>query len=199
MNDFCVISSNCISGFWYRDIVKQEYEIPFIWSIVKLSDMLTVIRDFDTINFGNAVAVMSRGELKRNDGDEWVKVVVEGKINVYFVHFKEDKSLEKDVKIGLSVFSPNVLEYTVKTWKRRSSRIPYRKKRVWVFWDDDKTRDIDLREFASIAKKKKDELFVLFTPEEGFESEENLIVLPITDYGNVPKHTQDLYAALKNL
>ncbi len=197
MNDYCVISSNCISGFWYRDVVKKEYEIPFIWSIVRLSDMLTLIREFDTINFENSVAVMSKGELKRNDGDEWVKVIVDGKINVYFVHFKEDKELDKEVKVGINVFSPDVLAYTEQAWKRRSSRIPYGKKRVWVFWDDAINTNVDLQEFISISEERKDELFVLFTPKTDKTSRENLIVLPITDYGDVPKHAEDLKTALK--
>ena len=147
--DYLVISANCIAGFWYGDIVKTAYEHPFIWSIVRLSDLIYLIKNFDTINFNNVTAKISDGEVVRRDGDKWVKVVVDGKINAYFVHYKENKDLEEDApKIsGTNVVAKNILKYAEETWKRRCARIPYNKKRVWVFWDDRINTDVDLSEF----------------------------------------------------
>ena len=59
--------------------------------------------------------------------------------------------------------------------------------------------DVDLQEFVSIAEEKKDQFFVLFTPKQEIYPKKNLLVLPITDYGNVPKHVKDLKLALNNL
>lgn len=197
--NFCIISSNCISGFWYRDIIKQEYEIPFIWSIVKLTDMLFLIDNFEKINFNNVKAEMSDGEVNRGDGSKWVKIVLDNCVNVYFVHYRENKNLDGESKItGINVVSSNILKYAEDTWHRRCNRIPYGKKMVWVFWDDKINTNTDLNKFILAAKNRKNDLFVLFTPKAFESKEENLFILPITNYNNVPKHTKDLEKLLKD-
>lgn len=143
---------------------------------------------------------MSRGEVNRRDGNEWVKIVLDGHINVYFVHYKENKNIGGEPKIsGINVVSSDIMKYASETWIRRCSRIPYDKKRVWVFWDDRINTNTDLSEFVSAASENENELFVLFTPNQ-FESEQkNLFILPITNYNDVPKHVKDLELILKKI
>lgn len=75
--------------------------------------------------------------------------------------------------------------------------MPSRKKKVWVFWDDAICCDCDINEFISVAKEKENDIFALFTPNVAEVSQENLIVMPITDYNNVLMHAADLETALK--
>ena len=175
INDFCIISSNCIAGFWYRDVIEEQYETPFIWSIIRLSDMLYLIRNFENIDFSDIDVLMSDGELNRKDGNRWVKIFLNGKVNVYFVHYREEKSLKNETIIkGTRVISDNILKYAKETWLRRCYRIPYEKKRVWVFWDDPINTDVNLSEFVNVSKEYENDIFVLFTPENKYVSEKKL-------------------------
>lgn len=195
----CIISSNCIAGFWYRDIVKTKYEHPFIWSIVKLSDLLFLVKNFDIVNFGNIEFIMSKGEVNRRDGDKWPKILVDNYVSAYFIHYKENKNIEKPLVKGIDVVCPDIATYTKNTWLERCKRIPYNKIRVWVHWDDYVNTDINLVEFLTIAKEKKEDIFVLFTPKKDIVAlSENTIILPITNYYDVYKHTKDLENALNN-
>lgn len=198
--DFCIVSSNCISGFWYRDIVKIPYEVPFIWSILKLSDMLYLIRNFDSIDYSNITAEISEGEIVRKDGSKWAKIILDNRINVYFVHYAENKNLTGETIVnGIRVISNNITKYAKDVWLRRCNRMPFNKKRVFVFWDDKISTDVELCNFINIAAERKDDIFVLFTPKSVQSSQKNLIILPITDYNNVPKHVYDLKKALERI
>lgn len=163
-NDYCVISSNCISGYWYRDIVKKQYEVPFIWSNIKLSNMIYLIKNFENINFENIEVVISDGEIVNGDGRKHLKVIVDNKISVYFIHYKQSKEqIETPIIDGVNVICPDVIKYAKEAWLNRCKRIPYDKKKVWVFWDDNICTDVDLSQFMSLAKEKTNEIFVLFT------------------------------------
>lgn len=183
---FCVISSNCMSGVWYRDIVKTEYEVPFIWSNIKLSDMLWLIENFESIDFTDIKCLISHGELPtKGEGDVHVKIELCGKVSVYFIHYKEN-----DFESAIS--------YAENAWKRRSERIALNKQKVWVYWDDSVCTDMDLNEFLLLAGKRTNDIFVLFTPNKDVKPLfENTIVLPKTG-PSVDKHTKDLEKALEN-
>ena len=70
---------------------------------------------------------------------------------------------------------------------------------MFVFWDDKISTDVELCNFINIAAERKDDIFVLFTPKSVQSSQKNLIILPITDYNNVPKHVHDLKEALERI
>ena len=194
LTDFCIISNNCIAGFWYRDILECDYENPFIWCTIKLSDFIGIIENFDSINFNNAKCVISEGEMIKKSGSKWTKILLDNRYNVFFTHYKQSSiSILKPIVNRLDVICPNVISYTEDVWKRRSERIPYQKERIYVFWDDVYNSNLKLDEFVLTAKKHTGEKFVLFTPDNSIKPEsENMIILPITDYDDVPKHTNEL-------
>ena len=199
VDDFCVISSNCISGYWYRDVVKKQYEVPFIWCNIKLNDFIYLIKNFDTIDFNNVKTVISNGELVASNGKEHVKVVINNKISVYFIHYKQSKeNISNPIVKDVDVVCPDVVKYTDELWKERSKRIPYNKIRVWVFWDDTVCTDTDLVEFFKVAEEKPNEIFVLITEKKNIKPKtKNLLVLKKKTYKVLP-HMKDLENALNN-
>lgn len=202
-SDFCVISTNCISGFWYRDIVKTNYEVPFIWTNMYLSDLLALIKEFDTLDLKNIKVEFTDDKFMKKDGLKRVKVVIENKVQVFFVHHSQSRiKIDKPIVSGISVVCPDVIQYVTDAWLRRVEILPYNKKRVWVTWDDARISDVDLNEFVDLARERIDEIFVIFISpyrdrNEIGELPENAMVLPITNYGDVPKHTVDLEKALE--
>ena len=194
LTDFCIISNNCIGGFWYRDIVKTDYENPFIWCTIKLSDFIRIIENFNTINFSNAKCIISEGEMVKKSGNKWTKIFLDGKYNVFFTHYKQSTiSIPIPIVNRLDVICPDVISYTENVWNKRSERIPYEKERIYVFWDDSYNSDMSLYDFITFGKEHPESKFVLFTPDMSIEPEsDNTAVLPITDYDDVPKHAKDL-------
>lgn len=48
-----LIGNNCLVGYIYRDILKQEYQTPFIWSRIWKEDFEKLISQYDMLNFDN--------------------------------------------------------------------------------------------------------------------------------------------------
>ena len=51
-----IITSNCLGGFIYRDILNQEYQNPFIWTKFLNNEMfIDFVDNFKNINFDNVM------------------------------------------------------------------------------------------------------------------------------------------------
>ena len=46
-----IISNNCVGGFIYRDILCESYKNPFIWTLFDDKPFVSMIKNFDHINF----------------------------------------------------------------------------------------------------------------------------------------------------
>lgn len=51
-----IITSNCLGGFIYRDVLNQEYQNPFIWTKFLNNEMfIDFVDNFKNINFDNVM------------------------------------------------------------------------------------------------------------------------------------------------
>ena len=214
LQDTLIISTNCIAGFIYRDHIKKEYEHPFIWSVIKLSDFIKLIENFNDIDFINSKAMMSVGELSNKNGNVYPKIETYTKdnntISTYFIHYKQinDKKIDKPIQRGINTICNDVLKYTQEKWDERTNRMiknnTKNKKRIFIEWQDNLSTNINVNEFIQLAKKRqniKNETFVLFYNPNDINvnkqnTPNNIILLPITDYNNVPLHAETLYNIL---
>lgn len=171
--DYCIISSNCISGFWYRDFIKTEYEVPFIWSNIKLSNFIFLIKNFKELDFTNIKIIDSVGEFRNNEGEKHLKILIDDKVSIYFTHYKENKGIEKPIIENITIFHPNIKKYAEETWHRRVSRMSLTKKIVWVFWDDEPSLDCNIIDYIDLAQTKKDDIFILITNKTNLISKSN--------------------------
>lgn len=48
-----IITNNCLGGFIYRDILKTEYQNPFIWTYIKTNEFIFLCENYNKINFHN--------------------------------------------------------------------------------------------------------------------------------------------------
>lgn len=61
-----IITNNCLGGFIYRDILKTEYQNPFIWTGIEIEKFIDFVDNFDKIDFTN-VMIEKEGEGLKNN------------------------------------------------------------------------------------------------------------------------------------
>lgn len=219
LQDTLIISTNRIAGFIYRDHLKKEYEHPFIWSIIKLSDFITLIKNFNAIDFSNSTATYAIDEIINRDGNKFPKIVTnvnnDTTISTHFIHYIQvnNPSVTKPRQRGIRTITNNALQYTQETWDKRITRLPIDRKnknKIYITWQDRHSSNIPIQEYINLANERKNnninnETFVIFYDPNDKDNEnilnsqtDNLIILPITDYNNVPKHSKQLYELLMN-
>jgi uncharacterized protein (DUF1919 family) len=48
-----IISNNCFGGYIYKNVLKEQYSTPFIWNRIYNNDLITLLKNFNKINFNN--------------------------------------------------------------------------------------------------------------------------------------------------
>lgn len=48
-----LISNNCLAGFVYQRILKQEYNSPTIFTLMEPNEYISMIENFENVNFEN--------------------------------------------------------------------------------------------------------------------------------------------------
>ena len=111
-----IIAHNCIGARIYQEL-ETEYKNPFIWSVIPPDDFLYLYNNFDNINFKNIKVLLEAG---RNS----CVVSIDGKINIFFVHYKYDKEcLEPDLKSEMDIFYSGIKDYAKKKYLARLERM----------------------------------------------------------------------------
>lgn len=50
-----IISSNCLGGFIYKDVLNSDYKNPFIWTRFEFDTFVDFINHYEEINFNNVM------------------------------------------------------------------------------------------------------------------------------------------------
>lgn len=62
-----IITSNCLGGFIYRDVLNQEYQNPFIWTkFENNNEFIDFVDNFENIDFENVMIEKIGNELSNN-------------------------------------------------------------------------------------------------------------------------------------
>lgn len=113
-----IISNNCVSGFIQRDILKQAYNNPFIWTTIEEVDMKNLILHFDDIDFENV-------DLYKDE--RWnFYIRIDDIVNVNLTHYKFAKEYDKPTIAGPNnndIFYNRIWEYIVEKYMARVNRM----------------------------------------------------------------------------
>lgn len=110
-----IISNDCTGGFIYRDIIKEEYANPFIFSKVLLDDFIYLASNYQSINFRKFGLLQSA---------EWQFYIrVNDKINIQYNHYKFDPTVNGIRKDPPNVYSSHIWEYIVGRYITRVHRM----------------------------------------------------------------------------
>lgn len=50
-----IITDSCLGGFLYRDILKENYKNPFIWTRIGINEFIDFVDNFENIDFTNVM------------------------------------------------------------------------------------------------------------------------------------------------
>ncbi len=111
-----IVSNNCFGGFIYK-YANLKYENPFIWTAILGSSLETLLFNYDNIDFSNIY-------LHDVSGHYGYNLVVDDKLDVKFwSHYKYDANANKPYKKGDSIYSNNIGEYILNTYRKRLQRM----------------------------------------------------------------------------
>ena len=166
-----IISNNCLGGYVYRDILKEEYQNPFIWTRLDNTDLINLLENFDTLNFKNIELFKESNKLEK------FRLKIDNKIKLQFNHYLFDSKYDKPTIIGIDVHYNKIWEYIVNVYLRRLNRMV--KTIDYIFIEDNGTYDVD--RIIKITQKNKIKTFIITNKKSKFISD-TLVIEPHIKY-----------------
>jgi len=103
-----IICNNCIGAMIYEK-KGEEFSNPFMWCLIPQEDFITLINEFNNINFENIT-------VKNNI------VLIDNKVNVFYTHYKYG-DYQSPTKIGSDVYVNDVEKYVREKYLKRLKRM----------------------------------------------------------------------------
>lgn len=109
-----IISHNCVGAEFYK-LQDCQYGNPFIWCVIPPDDFQRLYNHYNQIDFSN---------IKLEKDKKYYKIVIDDKINVYYVHYKyskEDK-IPRRIKNG-DILYIDIERYIMEKYLMRLKRM----------------------------------------------------------------------------
>lgn len=121
-----LICNNC-GGADIYNIKGLEFSNPFIWSLLFADDMISLIQEYDNINFMNFESIRLSFEVaKENSYDEFnntiTGILIDNKIKLFFTHYLYGPQ-KIPTKIGPNTFYYKNFEYAYNKYVLRIKRM----------------------------------------------------------------------------
>lgn len=143
-----IITNNCLGGFIYRDILKCEYQNPFIWTGIEIKQFIDLVDNFEKIDFNNVMI-----EKKGKDFSNNFYIIIDDKYAVRNVHiyFDANENIPKRKSDGVYYNKP--WEYIYLKYIKRIKKMD---KDIRIgFYDKNESTLEDLIKLSEICKKRK--------------------------------------------
>lgn len=146
-----IITNNCLGGFIYRDILKSEYQNPFIWTYIKTNEFIFLCENYNKINFHN-YELGKKGNTKNN-----LFIKIDNKIDLDFHHIWFDETCLiptiKESINGCDIHYNKPWEYIIEKYEKRLNRMDNKK---FYFYFDNGLEDIsNLEHLINICENQK--------------------------------------------
>lgn len=125
-----IITNNCLGGFIYKDILKEEYQNPFIWTLFDPDEYIDFIDNFDTINFDNYELIKEGNGLSNN-----FQLLIDCKYHLKFIHYNFEASADTPYIKGVDVYYNRIWEYIVEKYITRLKRMKAQKTTVFIYYE----------------------------------------------------------------
>ena len=134
-----IISHNCVGGRIYNK-KNLKYGNPFMWCVIPPDDFYYLYCNYNEIDFNNITLIK----------EKFYKIVIDNKVNVYYVHYLYDKNATTPIKkTPIDIVYNRIDEYIIEKYKTRLERM--KEKPIFIVTD---------REFIGTNKwsMKKDDI-----------------------------------------
>lgn len=111
-----IISNNCLGGHLYQQL-NEPFSNPFIWTAIAPEDMVVLINQFNTIDFGKfSIELCKRGQ---------PCIVLGNQIHIKYIHYIPSNAVSTLTRSGHDMLAPFQLLYThtIDTYRRRLNRM----------------------------------------------------------------------------
>lgn len=166
-NNINIVASNCIGGRIYEEN-NSEYKSPFIWNVIKLSNFIKLILNYDKINLENISSYFTYKECKKDEYNNICStILLDNKIKIYFIHHHYDinetvltHKIERIKSPGeYDMVGNDILLYLEKAWKNRCKRI--KSEPIFIYWDGILCNDCSIKKLLNIIPKLKYKLILI--------------------------------------
>lgn len=109
-----IISHNCVGAEVYK-LEDCQYGNPFIWCVIPPEDFQVLYDNYEQIDFSN---------IKLEKDEKYYKIVIDGKVNVFYVHYKyskEDKTPRR--RKNCDILYDKIEKYIVDKYTSRLKRM----------------------------------------------------------------------------
>lgn len=116
--------SNCCCGARVYKKCNEQYNNPFMWSLMSAFDFIKLIENYDKINFDKICVVFSDLKIRHKD-KVFTKVIIDGTYTVHYIHYLQCDSLpENTVETKLiDVLCSDAKQYTRAKYTSRLKRM----------------------------------------------------------------------------
>lgn len=109
-----IISHNCVGGRIYQ-MKGLKYGNPFVWCVIPPEDFLYLYNNYNNINYRN---------IKIEKENNIYKVIVDEKVNVYYVHYKYDENADfLTVQNEIDILYNKIEDYIIEKYFKRIERM----------------------------------------------------------------------------
>jgi len=119
-----LISNSCVGAFlYYRN--KQVFDNPFMWTKIEIEDYISLIKNFDTIDFNN-IDFSFEHMIVHGKVSPYKSVVgyLDNKVKLHYMHYIKSKSYDNPTRLGgMNIYGNNIMEYAREKYFIRLSRM----------------------------------------------------------------------------
>lgn len=174
-----IISNNCLGGYIYQNLLKEEYKNPFIWTLFENPvEYIELIKNWNNVNFDNFELIKKGEEFKNN-----FQIMIDQKYTLSFIHVFFDKDRNNTEKfehtariVGENIFSPEPWKYIVDKYTQRLSRMKQEKNMIFLYFEPN-LKCSKLHELPLILQQNKFK-GIIFTDDKNIKKNDYATVLP---------------------
>lgn len=179
-----IIASNCIGGIYYQ-MLNIEYQNPFIWNTIKLTDFIKLITEWNNINFQNITTLFTSKECQKEYNNEKCStIILDDKIKIYFIHHHYTPNIKSSPKPRpydsrlYDVYGEDILEYIENKWLKRSERLNLTNP-IFVYFDDNRSTNDNISKLYDLNLKYP--LIIISQKQIQIPNKENLFFFKTND------------------
>jgi len=114
-----IISNDCTGGTIYKELLKDEYKNPFIWSRIFAENFLCLVKNYEKINFNN-VDIFKRSKDFEIKNDFYLKIDNLFEVNYRHYFYSNDEAV---IKKDPNIFYNKIWEFILDKYNLRIKRM----------------------------------------------------------------------------
>ncbi len=136
-----VITNRCLGGYIYRDILKSQYENPFIWTGISDDSFNAIFGEYEHINFNKF-----RVEQDETESGGKYYIIIDETYRVNYRHVLLDPTCKTPTIKDVNIYTCNPQQYITEKYMARLSRM--KSSPIFIYMDLDYTKNYQIAELA---------------------------------------------------